>query len=298
MNPLRPLYFWLVHALRGIRAALAMELASTATIALTLLLLGVALLGLVNLDRLTRTWGRGVQVVLYLAPEAPKERVAALFRTLRQRPEVATARWVSSKQAFARLKQSLGNQGALLEGVEPNFLPASIELSLRAERPGAARALLALLRTSSLVQEVDHMGSWARRLDALVGGLRLLALGLALVVAAACLYIVFSTIRLGVHARREEIEIQKLVGATDRFVRAPFMIEGALQGLCGAALAAGLLYGLYAAARPRLQGLLQSSLNELDLTFLPPSLLLAGLGLGTLLGLLGSRLALGRYTGV
>jgi len=142
---------------------------------------------------------------------------------------------------------------------------------------------------------VDYMGDWARRLSSLVTLLNLLALGLTLAVCLACLYIVSSTIRLGVYARREEIAILKLVGATDRFIRAPFMIEGTLQGAAGALLACALLYVLYASGAPRVEQLLTAAFSHVELVFVPARHMALGVLLTGALGLLGSRLALGRY---
>ena len=128
--------------------------------------------------------------------------------------------------------------------------------------------------------------------------LRLGGLLLALIVAGACLYIVGTTIRLGVFARREEIEILKLVGATDRFVRGPFLLEGALQGFLGAALALALLFTAHRIAAPRVEAALSVALSHLRIEFLPIAQLSLGLAAGALLGLLGSRIALGRYLDV
>jgi cell division transport system permease protein len=214
---------------------------------------------------------------------------------LRKHPIVASTRHISSKQAYDRLKESLGNRSSLLEGVERDFLPASIELGLQQARSEEIRPILALLKTSPIVEEVDHVGRWVSRLGALASLLRFAGLAIALIVCLACLYIVGSTIRLGVFARRDEIEILKLVGATNRFVRAPFLIEGTLQGLAGAAVACALLYVIFQLAAPRVEELMAAALSRVELSFLTPIQLVCGVGAGALLGLLGSRLAVGRY---
>ena len=291
-------WYWLTNALRGMHAGLLIQLAATTSIALCLLLVGLAVLALVNLEQVTSQWGRGIQVIVYLKAEAPGPRVKALHRLLRERPEVTSVERISSTKALNRLRRSLGSHKEVLNNVERGFLPASLEISLRGDQPARVSSLVALLSASSLVDEVDYMGDWARRLNSLVTLVNALALALALIVALACLYIVGSTIRLGVHARREEIEILQLVGATHRFIRAPFMIEGALQGLLGACMALGLLYGLFQLGAPQVDSLLTSALAGIDVVFLPPRMLLIGLGAGGLLGLIGSRLALQRYVGV
>lgn len=289
---------WVLQALRGIRSGLLIQLAATGAIAMGLLLVGLAVLGALNVDRLTRNWGRGVQAIVYLKPDAPPERVRSLVRLLQSRPEVVAVRPVSSAEAYGRLEESLGGRKGLLAGVERDFLPASLEISLSAQQAEQVRPLLALLGSSALVEEVDHIGAWAERLNSLVTLLRLAGLAVALIVGFACLYIVASTIRLGVYARREQIEILKLVGATDHFVRVPFLIEGTLQGLVGGAAAGGLLYAIFRVAAPRLEGALSAALSHVQLAFLTPSQLALGLLVGAVLGLFGSRVALGRYVDV
>lgn len=287
------LRYSLVQALRGIRSGWTIQLASTGSIAVGLLLVGLAVLGGLNLERMTRALGEGIQIVVYLRPDAPAAQVKRLRGTLEGHAIVAAVRHVSSQDAFRRLSDGL--RPGVLAGVEPSFLPASLEVSLKETSAEQMRPLLALLSASPLVEEVDNMGHWVSRLAALVNVARGGALGLALIVCLACLYIVGTTIRLGVFARRDEIEILQLVGATDRFVRAPFLLEGALQGLLGAVLAAGVLYAIYVFAAPHLEDLSVVTLSQITLAFLSPAQLGLGLAGGLVLGLAGSRVALGRY---
>ena len=298
MSWLSTLYYWFCNALRGMRSGMLIQLASTTSIALSLLLVGLVGVGLINLHRLTSHWGEGVQVIAYVKHEADARRVEALGRMLEQRQEVQSVLWVSPDEAHKRLSASLGTQGNALATVEKDFLPGSLEIRLSKDQPQRARTLIALLNASSLVDEVDYMGDWARRLSSLVDLINVLAMALAIIVAIACLYIVGSTIRLGVHARQEEIEILKLVGATDRFIRAPFMIEGALQGVIGAGMACGLLYLLFHLGAPQVEQLLASAFSRLEVGFLPTDQVLMGIAAGGLLGLVGSSLALRRYMDV
>lgn len=295
MSRLSTIYYGLANAARGMRSGLLIQLAATTSIGLSLLLVGLAGLGLINLHRLTSSWGDGVQIVAYVKTGAAAHRVESLERMLRGRAEVKAVQYVSPREAHQRLSRSLGSSKTALAGVEADFLPASLEIRLSKDQPQRARTLIAMLSASSLVDEVDYMGDWVRRLGSLVTLLHLLALGLTLTVALACLYIISSTIRLGVYARREEIAVLRLVGATDRFIRAPFMIEGTVQGVLGALLATALLFALFSAGAPRLESLLTAAFSHVQLAFLPARLLLAGVLAAGALGLLGSRLALGRY---
>lgn len=291
---MRLLGCWIKQTLRGVRSSLLVQLASTGAMAVGLVLVGLAILSASNVDRLTQRWGRGIGVVAYLKPSTAPARAEALCQVLRGRPEVLSVHYVSSAAAFERLGESLGGRRGLLEGVETDFFPSSIEIRLGTD-PDQARPLLGFLNASPLIEEVDQMGAWVRRLGALAGLLRLAGLGLALVVGLACLYIVASTIRLGVYARREEIEILKLVGATNAFVRVPFLLEGVLQGLLGAGIAVGILYLAFRGVAPQIEELLSSALTRAPLQFFAPAQLAVGAAIAAAIGLLGSRLALGRY---
>jgi cell division transport system permease protein len=297
-SPLGAASYTLVHALRGIRHGLLIQLASTGTMAVGLLLVGLAFLAAANLDRLTARWGRGLQVIAYLKAEAPETRVAALVKLLEGRPEVSSVKRVTSRAAYGRLRASLDGRRELLEGLEEGLLPSSLEIGLRPVPAEEQRPLLALLGASSVVEEVDHMGRFTERLGSLSTLLDTAGLCIALIAVLASLYVVSSTIRLGVHARREEIEILRLVGATRRFVSAPFMIEGALQGLSAGLLAAGVLYLVHLALAPRLEVSLRAIFSAMPIRFLSAPELAIGAGAAVLLGILGSRLALGRYLAV
>ena len=154
--------------------------------------------------------------------------------------------------------------------MEESLLPTSLGVALRDGLAGAQRLQpeFERLRKAPGVEEVELMGDWVDRLVAAARLLRVGGLLLAALVGIACLYVVSSTIRLGVFARREEIEILKLVGATDGFVKAPFLVEGMIQGTVGAGMALALLYGLFRATAPHVQSTLGAALCATPLTFL------------------------------
>jgi cell division transport system permease protein len=272
-------------------------LVAVGTIALSLLLVGVVELTAVNVDRLAEGWGRGVQMTVYLEDGITVARANQVAGAIAKLPIVRGAHVIDAHEAWQRLRRSLGVRGDLLDGVEDGFLPTSIEVALA---PGVGDVLrahpaFARLRRTAGVEDVELMSDWSGRLHAVDELLAAAGWAVGLLVLCACLYIVGSTIRLGVFARRDEIEIWKLVGATDGFVKAPFLVEGAVQGALGTVLAVGLLYGLYRAAAPRLDAVLGGLLAAGPLGFFTPAQLAAAILAGTLLGLVGSAVALGRY---
>src|SRR5204862_8052707 len=154
--------------------------------------------------------------------------------------------------ALRRLRVDLGDMAGALDGLAQNPLPPSLEITPRVSLPPATvRFLAAQMGTLPGVTEVDYGREWLDKLEALARGLRVFGAGALFTVLGAALLVVANTIRLAVYARRDEIEIMKLVGATDGYVRAPFLLEGALQGLLGAALALGAVVGVERWLLPR-----------------------------------------------
>jgi cell division protein FtsX len=290
----------LARAWAAARARPLIQLVAIGTIALSLLLVGVVELAALNVRRLSRGWGGDVQMTVYLEDGVTPARAQKVAAALGKLPGVTAVRTVDAHEAWQRLQRSLGARANLLDGVEEGFLPASIEVSLEprvAEMLRAHPAFARLQRTPG-VEEVELMGDWAGRLRALERLLAAAGWVVAALVLCACLYIVGSTIRLGVFARRDEIEIWKLVGATNGFVRAPFLVEGGLQGALGTGVAVALLYGLFRVAAPRVEAVLGGWLAGGPVGFFTPAEVALAVAVGTLLGLCGSALAIGRYVKV
>ena len=144
------------------------------------------------------------------------------------------------------------------------------------------------------MQELDYGREWLDKLEALGNGLRVFGTGALAIVLGAALLVVANTIRLAVYARRDEIEIMKLVGATDGYVRAPFLLEGALQGLLGAALALGAVEAVRRWLLPPASHAFAFASGAVAPHLLPVHAA-ALLGIGTLVGLFGSWLAVARF---
>ncbi len=284
----------------GARAKPLIQVVAVGTIALSLVLVGVVELAALNVRKLARNWGADVQMTVYLEDGVTPARAQKITAALAKLPGVVAVRTVDAHEAWQRLSRSLGARADLLDGVEEGFLPTSIEVALK---PGVAEVLRAhpafeRLRHTAGVEDVELMGDWTARLRDVERLLATAGWAVAALVLCACLYIVGSTIRLGVFARRDEIEIWKLVGATNGFVKAPFLVEGGVQGALGTGLAVALLYGLFRLAAPHVEVLLGGWLASGPLGFFTPMQLTVAIAGGTLLGLCGSAVALGRYVDV
>ena len=205
---------------------------------------------------------------------------------------------VSPKAALDRLVKELGSAAESLRGLPEDPLPPSLEVRIPEGRraPEALRALAAELRALPAVTGVDYGEQAVERLHAMARALRWAGLLAFAVLVGATLIIVSATLQLAIYARREEVEIQKLVGATDRFVQAPFLLEGVVQGLAGALLAVIALSVFRQTAGPQLASLF--SFLRLPTVAAGPSPWLEAAQLaavGAALGLAGSYLAVHRF---
>jgi cell division transport system permease protein len=204
-------------------------------------------------------------------------------------------RYVDRATALERLRSDLGELGPALDGLPQNPLPPSLEIVPREPLQGTGlRVLAAQLGQLPLVHDVEYGREWLDKLEALGRGLRAFGAGALIAIVGAALLVVANTIRLAVYARRDEIEIMKLVGATDRYVRAPFLIEGALQGVLGAALAVGGIVAVQHWLLPRASQAFAFAAGVNAMHLLPLHAV-AILGAGALVGFFGSFIAVARF---
>jgi cell division transport system permease protein len=292
----RIIYF-LKRAIRGIRGNPTVTLLSVITITVSLLTLGTFLLLYLNVRAAAATWGGDVQVVAYLAEGMGPDEVNPLSESISRLPEVSAVKYISREDALARFRGDLGGQAGILDGLSRNPLPASLEVTLREglRGPALVRALAEKVRGMRGVEDVQYGEEWIAQYSAFMNFLRVLGLLLGAFLLAGSAFVVANTIRLAVYARREELEILSLVGASRPFIRIPFLIEGVLQGILGAALAVGILYGAYRTLEPRLATSLLLVAGRLHLSFLPVNAVLLLLGVGAAVGLVGSALSVGRF---
>jgi len=271
------------------------SLVSVLTIALALFLGASFAVGLLSARRLLQGWGAEPSVTLYLDRATTDEEAKALAGRIGETEQTQSVRYVDRAQALQRLRTELGDLGSALDGLPENPLPPSVEVvPAGSPGPNEVRALASRLGKLSHVVEVDYGREWLDRIEALGRAMRNFGSGALALVLTAALLVVANTIRLAVYARRDEIEIMKLVGATNAYVRTPFLLEGMLQGLAGALLA---MVGLELVQRlviPRAAAAFSFAAGAAA-----PHLAAAHLGIlagaGAVVGLLGSYLAVARF---
>jgi cell division transport system permease protein len=279
------------RARRGMVREWRLHVLSIFSLAVAFVCLGAALLVVTNLHAVEQRWAHAGRASVYLKDGATQDEVDSLRLALARVPGVTAVRYVSSGDARSEFGQTqlprpsdTGAAIAPLAALPVEAFPASIEIDVAADMPDAELAdMVAKMKTLPTVDDVETYQSWTERLSRLVrGGVAASAL-LAIVVFAAVLAVVGSTMRMALQRRRTEVEVLKLVGATDGFVKKPFVVEGSVQGALGALGALVLLATLFLLVRGRLDGEL-ASLVGVSPSFLPWPVAAGMVGLGALLG--------------
>ena len=272
------------EALIAFRRAPLLSALSVTTIAFSLFAFGLFGLVALNIRSALRTIEERVEVRAFIAEGTAIEAVAATMEDVQAFPEVATATYVSQEDALKKARQELGEFSDVFES---DFLPASIEIRMKPGfgDPETVGAVAARMRTYPFVDDVRFGEEWVAKLHRIRTIATVVGIVLGLAFAAVAVIIIGATIRMTVLAREREISIMQLVGATDRFIRAPFLIEGFVKGILGGALA--LLLTWLASA--------MISRYFLDAEFFDMRLALVGVVGGALIGIAGSPVSVGRH---
>jgi cell division transport system permease protein len=287
------LFFSIKRAWQGFWRNALMSLAATATMVLMLLLLAgfwIIQTGLLSALEFTE---QKVEVVGYLQPTVTDTQVATLQDKLEAMPEVESVTYITRDVALERFRESMKAQGRedLTQYLDSNPLNASLEVKLT--DPSAVRVVGDAMSEDPIVRNVINIEDLVERVLTVTNVLRTAGTVLLLVVGVIALFIIVNTIRLAVFARSEEIEIMRLVGASDAFIRWPFVFEGAFVGFLGAAITLAVLY---AAAEPLNQFMVEFfRVLPLEVGSLTRDLVTLVMGTGVGLGILGSWVSVRTY---
>ena len=239
---------WLLQNARTLGATLGKILRSPIATVFNVIVVGIALalpaglyVGLANVQQAVRTVSPEPQLTLFMALDASRAEVSAVDTRLKTHPQVARIRYVPRERALEELKRSSGMTG-IVEALDRNPLPDAFVLDATDAAPETMERLRAELAAWPRVAHVQVDAEWAQRLDAVLRVGRIALMLLATVLAFSLVAITFNTIRLQILTQREEIEVTSLVGATEAFIRRPFLYYGALLGVLGGLAACGFVW--------------------------------------------------------
>lgn len=285
------------EAWKNVRAAPVLSLVAVLTITVSLILVGLFGFVMINADRVLDEMARDLRVTVYLTDDISSSEIDALQRRIADRDEVASITFLSAKDDRA-LNQALLTP-ALLDGLDEEAIPGQPALEVQIEPRQRTKedfdslmTWLRELKEVDTVQDTYFDADKIRILFAVMDLVRVTGTVICLIVLAAAIFFTFSTIKLSVYARREEIEVLRLVGATDGFIKIPFYIEGFLAGLLGAFGALIIIAFIHA----RLLAFVEEEhFLNVSLDLMPLGMLVWLFLGGIVLGLLGSALSVGRH---
>jgi cell division transport system permease protein len=228
--------FFLAEALKNLRLNVLMSITAVTTTFICILVFGLGLLISAHIQGVIGSVREDVSVEAFM-PNATSQEVEALANEVAGWPEVASVTEVSEEQAFAEFKDKFEDQPDLYEDLDQGVFPASVQIQL--ENPDSANAVAERLKQQGFSESnLSYPQQTIDRLNTITSYVIWGLYGATLLFLVASVLLISNAIRLSIFARRKEIEVMKLVGASDGFVRTPFVLEGLLQAFAGAALAA------------------------------------------------------------
>lgn len=284
------------NALGAVKENIGTTAVTSLTVGFSLAILAQFFFVFMNLDGAVATWGDRTHIVVYLKDAAlgAPGGVEGIKRAALSVPGVRAVNYISKDAALSELKGELKGHEAVIAGVDADALPASLEVRLAQEYMDAAKAagVVAGLKRMVWAEEVQYSQEWVERFAAFLRFLEVSATGAGIFLAGVTIFIVSNTIRLTVYARKDEIEIMSLVGATDNYIKLPFFIEGVIQGLIGGALAILIIYAGRLLLLSRMPAYLWFAV---DMPVSWPVAALAVIACGVLLGAAGSLVSTSRF---
>jgi cell division transport system permease protein len=235
---------YLKRALQDIRHNRFLNVVTIITIALSILIVSSFALFFINTKDLMRAWKEGVRIMVYLLPSTPESEIPALQKRIAAIYGIDEVRFISKAEALKQLKAQMKRHSSLLEDLKENPLPDAFEVRLVATAQNWQRVEKLALEIENLpqIEEVEYGQRWLGRFTNIVNLFTLAGYGLGALFFMAAVFFVANTIRLVLYSRREEVEIMRLVGAEDRFIKTPFYIEGIIQGAVGGIIGLGALF--------------------------------------------------------
>lgn len=288
--------YFLQRTGQNLRSALVLNVLSLLTFAISMTIFIVYGLIFRNVTELTQVWNRRIQIHAYLKDGLKDAHIHNLRQAVSAVPGVKTLTYLSKEDAIREVRKSLGDSSSFLEGITANPFPASLQIDLepRYRHPERIRDVVDELKKLEGIEDIDYGEAWVRKFSSILSLVRVGGYFLGLALFIGVVFIISNTIRLSFFARKEEIDVMKLVGATPTFVKMPFYFEGILLGGAGGLLGLAFSYLFYAVTSRRIDVSLFLLLGGERFSFFSGMESIALVALAAALGWAGSALSLAR----
>ncbi|MBW1846817.1 MAG: ABC transporter permease [Deltaproteobacteria bacterium] len=220
---------------------------SITTIVLSVLIVSTTALFFINANDLMNSWKHGVKIMAYLKPQVPESDLPDIRHTIQKMYGVEAVRFISKKDALDTLKKEMARQSSIFSDLKENPLPDAFEIRMISSSQSWEKVETLSKKIESLpsVEEVEYGKRWLSRFENIFNLFRLAGFSLGAIFVMATILIISNTIRLVLYARREELEIMRLVGASNAFIKIPFYIEGIIIGILGGIVGLTILFAAF-----------------------------------------------------
>ena len=265
------------------------------TISLSILIVSAFVLFFINTSEIMNSWKKGLRVMAYLKPDVSRSELSNIKQQIQAVAGVESLRFISKEDALNQLKAQMQRQASLFDNLDQNPLPDGFEIRISAANQSWEQVEILAARVESLdaVEEVEYGQKWFGHFTQLFDLFRLTGYAMCTIFVMAAVFIMANTIRLVIYSRRDEIEIMRLVGAAERFIKIPFYIQGLLQGALGAGIGLLFLFVVFWFMVSNIERGFFSGLFNIQ--FLSPRISGAIFLISVLAGWLGSYISLKQY---
>lgn len=283
------------RALQDIRQNFLLNAVTISTIALSILIVCAAALFFFNTADMLETWRRGIRIMVYLENDLGQAQRRAIETGIKNLTGVQEARFISKQTAFDRLRAQMPRQSAILDDLAQNPLPDAFEVQMipTSRTWEKAEGLAQRLEAVAGVADVEYGQQWVARFVTIFNLFRMTSYAMGGLFFVASVFIVGNTVRLILYSRREEVEIMRLVGATERFILAPFYFQSMIQGALGGIAGLVVLLVMFLVIQSKIQ--VAAATGLVNLRFFSPGLMVTIVAASTLVGWLGCHLSLKQY---
>ena len=272
-----------------------LNLITLLTISLSILIVSTFILFFINTSDMMNFWKKGLRIMVYVKPDVAPSEMPAVGRQIKSLEGVKGVRFISKEAALRQLKSQMKRQASLFENLDKNPLPDAFETQLDAkfQRWEKVEALATQIEALDAVQEVEYGQQWLGRFSQVFNLFTLAGYTMCGIFFMAAVFIVANTIRLVIYSRREEIEIMRLVGAAEHFIKIPFYFQGLMQGAAGALIGLAILFAAYWYMASHIEP--GSFPGLFTIRFLSPQMVGIIILLSMLVGWFGSYISLKQY---
>jgi cell division transport system permease protein len=292
-SAIQALFIGLRTTISNIRANKQTFLISVMTIAISIGILGLFLIVFFNLNGLLTSWNQQVQLVIYLGDDISRSHKSDLEDLFKLNSKVQSTEEVSKEKAWQEFKLKQMDRAGVDLDLGFNPLPASfrIRFTVSDNRSLHIREFAEQIRGEPGVESVEFGEKWIGRFEKFMLICRVFLLGVGILLSLGLILIISNTIRLSIYSRQDEIELMLLIGATPRFVKIPFLLEGMLQGLSGSLISLGLMGTIYIYMKNEFQPSIESIARGMEFQFISQPFLLILVGLSVLIGFIASYIS-------